>query len=90
MLESAVVKLLWELARGRGAQQLPGPDDNLRTLAPAIVAAIFHETLLPNLTLFQLAVDPPKVWEGENRQIGAPRHPTFTDNPSSRKSGFKA
>lgn len=36
---------------------------NLTTLAPDIVAAIFDETLPPDLTLFDLAVDPPALWE---------------------------
>jgi len=36
---------------------------NLTTLAPDIVAAILDETLPPDLTLFDLAVDPPALWE---------------------------
>jgi len=36
---------------------------NLTTLAPDIVAAILDDTLTPDLTLFDLAVDPPALWE---------------------------
>lgn len=36
---------------------------NLTTVAPDIVAAILSETLPLELTLFDLAVDPPELWE---------------------------
>ena len=36
---------------------------NLITLAPDIVAAILDETLPVDVTLFDLAVDPPALWE---------------------------
>ncbi|MGH8565022.1 MAG: LacI family transcriptional regulator [Gammaproteobacteria bacterium] len=36
---------------------------NLTTLAPGIVAAILDETLPPQITLFDLAVDLQAVWE---------------------------
>jgi hypothetical protein len=36
---------------------------NLTTLAPDIVAVILDETLPPNLTLVDFAVDPPALWE---------------------------
>ena len=42
---------------------------NLTTLAPDIVAAILAETLPPDLTLFDLAVDPPSVWEEQRKRI---------------------
>ena len=35
----------------------------LTTLAPDIVAAILDDVLPHNLTLFDLAVDPPVLWE---------------------------
>lgn len=35
----------------------------LTTLAPDIVAAILDETLPPEVTLFDIAVDPPVLWE---------------------------
>jgi hypothetical protein len=40
---------------------------NLTTLAPDIVTAILEETLPPDLTLFELAVDPPALWEEQRR-----------------------
>ena len=40
---------------------------NLTTLAPDIVAAILDDELPAHLALFDLAVDPPKVW-GEQRE----------------------
>jgi hypothetical protein len=36
---------------------------NLTTLAPDIVAVILDDTLPPDLTLFDFAVDPPALWE---------------------------
>ena len=35
---------------------------NLTTLAPDIVEAILDDQLPPDLTLFELAVDPPRLW----------------------------
>lgn len=45
---------------------------NLTTLAPDIVAAILDETLSPDLTLFELAVEPPALWEEQRGRIGSP------------------
>jgi hypothetical protein len=42
---------------------------NLTSLAPHIVEAILDETLTPNFTLFELAVDPPELWEDQRRRI---------------------
>jgi len=42
---------------------------NLFLLGPDIVAAILDETLPPELTLFELAVDPHALWE-ERRRSG--------------------
>jgi hypothetical protein len=36
---------------------------NLTTLAPDIVEAILEDELLDHLMLFDLAVDPPLLWE---------------------------
>jgi hypothetical protein len=36
---------------------------NLTTLAPDIVEAILEDALPDNLTLFDLAVDPPALWD---------------------------
>jgi hypothetical protein len=42
---------------------------NLTALAPDIVAAILDETLRSELTLFDLAVDPPTLWGEQRRRI---------------------
>lgn len=41
---------------------------NLTTLAPEIVEAILEDTMPGNITLFELAVDPPVLWV---EQLGA-------------------
>ncbi|MGC2457144.1 MAG: hypothetical protein WA435_04020 [Gallionellaceae bacterium] len=40
---------------------------NLTALAPDIIAAILDDTLPDNITLFELAADPPVLW-GEQRE----------------------
>ena len=69
MLESGKVKNLTEIAA------LEGVDNsyvsrmvNLTTLAPDLVEAILEDALPDHLTLFDLAVDPPALWE-EQRLI---------------------
>jgi hypothetical protein len=69
MLESGQVKNLTEIAT------LEGIDNsyvsrmvNLTSLAPDIVAVILDDTLPINVTLFDIAVDPPALWE-EQRLI---------------------
>lgn len=42
------------------------------TLAPDIVAAILDETLPPDVTLFELAVDPPALWEEQRARHKLP------------------
>lgn len=42
---------------------------NLTTLAPDIVAAILDETLPLDLTLFDLAVDPPPLWDEQRARL---------------------
>lgn len=64
MLESGEVTLLRELARTDSSYV--SRMVNLTTLAPDIVAAMLDETLSPEVTLFELAVDPPAVL-GEQR-----------------------
>lgn len=63
MLESGEVISLSEIAK------LEGLDNsyisrmvNLTMLAPDIVEAILDDCLSPNITLFDLAVDPPRLW----------------------------
>ena len=42
---------------------------NLTTLAPDIVAAILDDSLPNDITLFDLAVDPPALWEEQRRRM---------------------
>ncbi len=62
MLESGKVTSLREIAR---KDQVDSSYEcrmvNLTTLAPKIVAAILDETVPPDVTLFDLAVDPPAL-----------------------------
>ena len=43
---------------------------NLTTLAPDIVAAILDETLPPHVTVHELAISPPVLWEEQRERIG--------------------
>ena len=70
MLESGEAKSLREIAA------LEGVDNsyvsrmvNLTTLAPDIVDAILLNELPDHLTLFDLAVDPPALWEEQRTRI---------------------
>jgi hypothetical protein len=45
---------------------------NLTTLAPDIVAAILDDALLNHITLFDLAVDPPALWEEQRGRLARP------------------
>lgn len=69
MLETGEVSSLREIA------QLEGLDNsyisrmvNLTTLAPDIVEAILDDCLPPNITLFDLAVDPPRLWSEQRER----------------------
>ncbi len=63
-LTSGEMKSLREIARKEGVDSsYVSRMVNLTTLAPDIVAAILDETLPLDLTLFELAVDPPALWE---------------------------
>lgn len=42
---------------------------NLNTLAPDIVTTVLDETLPPEVTLFELAVDPPALWEEQRGRM---------------------
>jgi len=71
MLESGEAKSLREIAA------LEGVDNsyvsrmvNLTNLAPDIVDAILQNTLPDHLTLFDIAVDPPALWEEQRRRVG--------------------
>lgn len=67
---------------------------NLTVLAPDIVEAILEDKLPPDTKLFDLAVDPPTLWDDQRRRIGS----TWPDQgfaisrrvPSLRKKPFSA
>jgi len=42
---------------------------NLTILAPDIVEAILDDQLPPTVTLFDLAVDPPKLWNQQRQKL---------------------
>jgi hypothetical protein len=64
LLEAGEVKSLRQIARREGVDSsYVSRMVNLTTLAPDIVAAILDETLPPEATLFDLAVDPPALWK---------------------------
>ena len=42
---------------------------NLTTLAPDIVAAILDDALPNHVTLFDLAVDPPALWDEQRARL---------------------
>lgn len=77
MLETGEVSSLREIA------QLEGLDNsyisrmvNLSTLASGIVEAILDDCLPPNITMFELAVDPPRLWDEQRKN--------FTENAASK------
>ena len=71
ILESGEVKSLKEIAeREKIDNSYVSRMVNLTTLAPDIVAAILDDGLPNNITLFDLAVDPPALWEEQRTRIG--------------------
>jgi hypothetical protein len=90
MLESGKVKSLRDLAAREGIDNsYVSRMINLTTLAPDIVAAILDDALPNHLTLFDLAVDPPALWEkqwGRVRSVlaDAPETPTEVDQTGLR------
>ena len=44
-------------------------DGNLTTLAPDIVAAILDDAMPNHVTLFDLAVDPPALWDDQRARL---------------------
>ncbi|MCO6428581.1 LacI family transcriptional regulator [Nitrosomonas communis] len=70
MLESGEAKSLREIAAREGVDSSHvSRMVNLTTLAPDIVAVILDETLPDNIILFDLAVDPPALWEKQRERI---------------------
>ncbi len=70
MLKSGEVKSLTEIATREGVDNsYVSRMVNLTTLAPDIVAAILDDTLPNHITLFDLAVDPPALWDEQRARV---------------------
>ena len=70
MLEAGEAKSLKEIAARESVDNsYVSRMVNLTTLAPNIVAAILDDALPNHITLFDLAVDPPTLWEEQRKQI---------------------
>ena len=73
MLESGEAKSLKEIAeREKIDNSYVSRMVNLTTLAPDIVAAILDDALPNHVTLFDLAVDPPALWDEQRERAGLP------------------
>jgi hypothetical protein len=70
MPESGEVKTMRELAAREGVDNsYVSRMVNLTTLAPDIVAAILDDELPDHITLFDLAMDPPALWDEQRERI---------------------
>lgn len=70
MLESGEVKTMRELAAREGVDNsYVSRMVNLTLLSPWTVAAILDDALPNNITLFDLAVDPPALWEEQRTRM---------------------
>ncbi|MCX8500195.1 MAG: LacI family transcriptional regulator, partial [Alphaproteobacteria bacterium] len=70
MLESGEVSTLTEIAKKEGIDNsYVSRMVNLTTLAPDIAAAILDDALPNHVTLFDLAVDPPALWEDQRARL---------------------
>lgn len=70
MLESGEAQSLKEIAeREKVDNSYVSRMVNLTTLAPDIVAAILDDALPNHITLFDLAVDPPALWDEQRSKI---------------------
>ncbi|ONF43314.1 hypothetical protein BTO32_11570 [Marinobacter lutaoensis] len=79
MLEAGEVRSLREIAEKEGVDNsYVSRMVNLTILAPDIVAAILDDQVPPHLTLFDLAVDPPRLWEEQRRRTGINYAPSVT------------
>lgn len=70
MLESGKAKSLKEIVVREGIDNsYVSRMVNLTTLAPDIFAAILDDTLPNHITLFDLAVDPPALWDEQRARL---------------------
>lgn len=75
MLESGEVSTLTEIAKKEGIDNsYVSRMVNLTTLAPDIIDAILLNQLPDHLTLFDLAVDPPSLWEDQRKRLERGSH----------------
>ncbi len=71
MLQSGEANSLREIAAREGVDNsYVSRMMNLTMLAPDIVAAILDDALPDHITLFDLAVDPPALWEEQRQRLG--------------------
>lgn len=70
MMESGEVSTLTEIAKKEGIDNsYVSRMVNLTTLAPDIIDAILLNELPDHLTLFDLAVDPPALWDEQRVRL---------------------
>jgi hypothetical protein len=70
MMESGEVSTLTEIAKKEGIDNsYVSRMVNLTTLAPDIIDAILLNELPDHLTLFDLAVDPPALWDEQRARL---------------------
>ena len=70
MLESGEAKSLKEIAAREGIDNsYVSRMVNLTTLAPDIIAAILDDAMPNHVTLFDLAVDPPALWDEQRARL---------------------
>jgi len=70
MLESGEVESLKEIAAREGVcSSYVSRMVNFTLLAPDIVAAILDDAFPDHITLLEMAVDPPALWEGQRTRI---------------------
>lgn len=71
MLESGEVSTMTEIAKREGIDNsYVSRMVNLTILAPDIVDAILRDELPDKLTLFDIAVDPPALWNEQRKRMG--------------------
>jgi hypothetical protein len=72
LLTSGEVKSLREIAAREGVDSsYVSRMVNLTVLAPDIVAGVLDDALPNHITLFDLAVDPPVLWEEQRGRLSA-------------------
>ena len=87
MLESGEARSITELAaREKIDNSYMCRMLNLTKLAPDIVAAILDETLPQHVTVHELAISPPAVWEEQRERIGTVGEELRPAGPAASRS----